>query len=116
MSVEHDEKPPQPKFGGNQFMGARDMTAWIPNSPKKVSEISLVPYIYEPGQFTLLSMRLIRYSRSYILGPHETIHVKLACEGGSYVLLKYGNENAEMQKRKFDDLTLRYSIVWATLV
>ena len=26
------------------------------------------------------------------------------------VLLKYGNENAEMQKRKFEDATLRYSI------
>ena len=27
VSVEHDEKPPQPKFGGYLFMGARDMTA-----------------------------------------------------------------------------------------
>ena len=27
VSVEHDEKHPQPKFGGNRFMGARDMTA-----------------------------------------------------------------------------------------
>ena len=27
ISVEHDEKPPQPKFGGNQFMEARDMAA-----------------------------------------------------------------------------------------
>ena len=26
------------------------------------------------------------------------------------VLLKFGHENAEMQKRKFDDVTLRYSI------
>ena len=24
--------------------------------------------------------------------------------------MKYGNENAEMQNRKFDDVTLRYSI------
>ena len=24
-SVEHDEKHPQPKFGGNRLMGARDM-------------------------------------------------------------------------------------------
>ena len=30
ISVEHDEKPPQPKFGGYRFMGARDMAAWIP--------------------------------------------------------------------------------------
>ena len=27
VSVEHDEKHPQPKLGGNQFMGARDMAA-----------------------------------------------------------------------------------------
>ena len=27
ISVEHVEKPLQPKFGGNRFMGARDMTA-----------------------------------------------------------------------------------------
>ena len=29
--VDHGEKPPQPKFGGNWFMGARNMVAWIPN-------------------------------------------------------------------------------------
>ena len=27
VSVEHDEKHPQPKFGGNPFMGTRDMAA-----------------------------------------------------------------------------------------
>ena len=27
VSVEHDEKHPQPKLGGNHFMGARDMAA-----------------------------------------------------------------------------------------
>ena len=31
VSVEHDEKHPQPKFGGNRFIGAQDMAAWIPN-------------------------------------------------------------------------------------
>ena len=25
VSVRHDEKHPQPKFGGNQYMGARNM-------------------------------------------------------------------------------------------
>ena len=29
ISVEHDKKPPHPKFGGNRFIGARDMAAWI---------------------------------------------------------------------------------------
>ena len=33
----------------------------------------------------------------------------LVCEGFFYhILLKYGDENAEMQKRKFDDVTLQY--------
>ena len=27
ISVEHDDKHPQPKFGGNQTMEAQDMTA-----------------------------------------------------------------------------------------
>ena len=27
VSVEHDEKHPQPKFGGDRFMEARDMAA-----------------------------------------------------------------------------------------
>ena len=39
----------------------------------------------------------------------------LVCEGFStsrvqHVLLKYGHENAEMQNRKFDDVTLQYCI------
>ena len=32
VSVEHDEKHPQPKFGGNgRFMEARDIATRIPN-------------------------------------------------------------------------------------
>ena len=27
LSMEHDEKHPQPKFGENRFMGAQDMVA-----------------------------------------------------------------------------------------
>ena len=27
VPVEHDKKHPQPKFGGNRFMGVRDMAA-----------------------------------------------------------------------------------------
>ena len=35
----------------------------------------------------------------------------LVCEGFfHHVLLKYCHENAEMQTRKFDDVTLQYSI------
>ena len=33
------------------------------------------------------------------------------CEGFNYDLLKYGHENAKMQKWIFDDVTLRYSLI-----
>ena len=32
------------------------------------------------------------------------------CEGFHHVLLNYGHENAEIQKRQFDDVTLTYFI------
>ena len=34
----------------------------------------------------------------------------LVCKGFHHVLLKYGYESAVMQKQKFDDVTLQYSI------
>ena len=34
----------------------------------------------------------------------------LVCEGFSSCSTEYGHENAEMQKRKFDDVTLQYSM------
>ena len=38
ISIEYDEKPPQPKFGGNWFMGVWDMAAWKPIiSPIEIS-------------------------------------------------------------------------------
>ena len=46
------------------------------------------------------------------LGPPWTNSCQIWCVWVfHHVLLKYGHENAEMQKRKFDDVTLRYSIV-----
>ena len=56
-------------------------------------------------------MVLIRYSCGHISGHHEPIMSNLVCEGFHHVLLKYGHKNAEMQKWKFDDVTLRYSTV-----
>ena len=72
-------------------------------------------------------MRLIRYSCGHTSGPHEPIHVKFGARGffvrvlfvclfvRSFVcfnhVLNYGHENTEMQKRKFNDVTLRYSII-----
>ena len=53
---------------------------------------------------------LIRYSCSHISGPMNQFMPNLVCEGFHHVLLKYGHENLEMHKRKFDDITLQYSI------
>ena len=87
ISVRHDEKHPQPKFGGNQFMGARDMAAWIPNqphwnqcnlawfqinSPKKVSphqkQIALLQKWKTQKYFCLLGH--MRWSFSFDLIPY----------------------------------------------
>ena len=38
------------------------------------------------------------------------ISCKIWCVRVYHVLLKYGNENGEMQNQKFDDVTFRYSI------
>ena len=47
----------------------------------------------------------------HILGHYEPIYVKFGVWGFfHHVLLKYCHENAEMQKTKFDDVTLQYSI------
>ena len=37
------------------------------------------------------------------LRPHEPIHVKFGVRLFHHVLLRYGHENAKMQKRKFDE-------------
>ena len=45
------------------------------------------------------------------LGPPWTNSCQIWCvRVFHHVLLKYCHENAEMQKRKFDDITLQYSI------
>ena len=69
--------------------------------------------VHEPGQFTLISMGLIRYSCNAAISRATMNHfMSIWCvRVFHYVLLKYCHENAEMQKRKFDDVTLRYSIL-----
>ena len=65
---------------------------------------------------TLISMGLIRHSCGHISGHHEPIHSytmnqfmsNLVCEGFSSCSTKYGHENAKIQKRQFDDVTLQY--------
>ena len=60
---------------------------------------------YEPGQFTLITVGLIRYSCQ----ASWTNSCQIWCVRVLYhVLLKYDHENAGMQKTKFDDVTLQY--------
>ena len=52
ISIEHDEKPPQPKFGGNRFMGPEIWQHEYLISPIKIN-VNWPANSYEPGQFTL---------------------------------------------------------------
>ena len=50
------------------------------------------------------------------LGPPSTNSCQIWCvRVFHHVLLKHCHENAEMQKRKFDDVTLQYSIIWISI-
>ena len=73
-------------------------------------EIGLVPNSYEPGQFTLISVGLIKYSCGHISGHHELFYVKLGVWG--VFIMFYWNvmKMLKCKKRKFDDVTLQYSI------
>ena len=57
--------------------------------------------------FQSFSMGLIRYSYSHISGHHEPINVKFGVWGFFIMFYwKFGHENVQMQKLKFDDVTL----------
>ena len=93
VSVEHDEKHPQPKLGGNRFMGARNS--------------------YEPGQFTLISMGLIRYSCGHISDHHEPIHIKFGVWG--FFIMFYWNIVMKMLKCKKENLmTSHFSTLYSS--
>ena len=66
-------------------------------------EIGLVPNSYEPGQFTLISIGLIKYSCSHISGPHETIPTSYGLWMFFIMLHRYIDsiQNTEMQKKCF---------------
>ena len=89
---------PQPKLFGNGFIGARDMAAWIPN---------------DPGQFTPISMGLIRYSCGHISGHHEPIHVKFGVWG--FFIMSYWNIVMEMLKCKKENLMMSHfsTLCWS---
>ena len=58
-------------------------------------------------------MELITYSRGHISGRHEPIHKKVWCvRVFHHVLLKYGHENAEIQKQKFDRASRTVQVRW----
>ena len=64
----------------------------------------------EPGQFTLISMRLIRNSRSHISGPLNRFPPNLGC--GCFLLCSTDTciHNAEIQTEKNVMSSLLYSI------
>ena len=68
--------------------------------------------LYEPGQFTLISVRLITHLCGHISGSREPIHVKFGVRVFHHVLLKYvvmklkvvncKKKKKKKEKRKFD--------------
>ena len=92
-----------PNLVGIGSWGPRDMTAWIPNKPHwNQCKLAWFQTSYEPGQFTLISMGLIRYTCGHISGHHEPnscqIHVKFGVWGFSITF--YWNMVMKMLKCK----------------
>ena len=67
------------------------------------------PNSFEPGQFALISMGLIRHSCGHISGHHELFHLRV------FFIMFYWNMVMKMLKlKKNDDVTLQYSIILGT--
>ena len=64
----------------------------------------------EPGQFTLISMGLVRYSCGHILGHHEPQQI-WAVDVFHHAPRTHGIQNAEMQKKFFVMSLPLYSIL-----
>ena len=90
-----------PNLMGIGLCRARDMAAWVPNYPHwNQCKLAWFQTSYKPGQFTLISIGLIKYLCGHISGNHEQIHVKFGVWGFSSCFTEYGHKNAEMQKKK----------------
>ena len=76
------------------------------HSPNLVGIGSWGQNSYEPGQFTLISMGLIRYSCSHISGHHEPIHVKFGVWG--FFIMFYWNIVMKMLKCKKENLMMSH--------
>ena len=119
LSMEHDEKHPQPKFGGNQFTGSQDMAAWIPNKPHwNQCKLTWYKQLWSRPIYTVFQ------SCDYISGHNEPIDAQFVVWG--FFIIFYWNiiwsQNSEMKKKRkknknkqtnkkqFIDVTLQYSI------
>ena len=76
-------------------------------------EIWLHEYLISPTEISVNwpGSKLIRYSCGHISGHHEPIHVKLGVWG--FFIMFYWNMVMKMlkcKKRKYDDVTLHYSL------
>ena len=77
-------------------------------------QIGLVYNCLEPGQFTLVSMVLIRYPCGHISGHHEPIHVKFGVWG--FFIMFYWNMVMKMLKCKKENLMMsHFSTLWRTM-
>ena len=77
-------------------------------SPIKIS-VNWPGSSYEPGQFTLISVGLIRYSCGHISGHHEPIHVKFGVWG--FFIMFYWNMVMKMLKCKKENLMTSHYII-----
>ena len=76
--------------------------------------MGLIRY-YEPDQFTLISMGLIRYSCGHISGHYEPIHVKFGVWG--FFIMFYWNIVMKMLKCKKENLmTSHFSTLWKSVI
>ena len=89
-------------------IGSRWLEIWLHKyliSPIEIGVNRPVHNCLESGQFTMISMGLIRYSCGHILGPHELIPTKF----GLYMLFIMLHwymvfKNSEMQKQDICDI------------
>ena len=97
VRVEHDEKHPRSNLVGIGSWGPRDVATW--------NQCKLAWFI--TGQFTLISVGLIRYSCSHISGPNEPIHVKFGVSGFFFIMF-YWNMVMKMLKCTTENLMMSH--------
>ena len=97
VSVEHDEKHPQPKFGGNRFMGPKIWPDRYLISPTEISANL-------PDSTQLWTRPIYPHGRAS--GHLEPIHVKFGVWG--FFIMLYWNRVIKMLKCKKETLMMSH--------